>query len=113
MDISEVSTVEPTTVSEESEFTEVADSESGGEMERTDRSGRPEEHPSRDDNRSSPSGRAKENSSAENTVSHVVRHARAILNKLTPERFEVLSGQMQALPLTTPEHLIAVVREIF
>lgn len=41
------------------------------------------------------------------------RHARAILNKLTTERFERLYDQLMALPLDTPEQLSALVAEIF
>jgi len=43
----------------------------------------------------------------------VGRTARALLNKLTDERFEKLCEKVVALPLETPEHLAVVVSEIF
>ena len=39
--------------------------------------------------------------------------ARALLNKLTHERFEALCRQILGLPLSTTEHLIALAAEIF
>jgi hypothetical protein len=41
------------------------------------------------------------------------RAARALLNKLTIDRFEVLCAQVLALPLETEDHLSALVEEIF
>jgi len=38
---------------------------------------------------------------------------RSLLNKLTEEKFESLSKQILALPLSTPEHLAVVAAEIF
>lgn len=43
----------------------------------------------------------------------VARRSRAILNKLTTDRFERLYLQLMALPLQTPEHLSALVAQIF
>lgn len=44
---------------------------------------------------------------------HITRMTRALLNKLTEERFESLCSQILALPLSTPEQLAVVVKEIF
>merc|ERR1711971_715923 len=41
------------------------------------------------------------------------RTVRALLNKLTEERFESLCGQILALPVSTPEQLATVAVEIF
>lgn len=41
------------------------------------------------------------------------RMTRALLNKLTEQRFESLCGQILALPVSTPEELAVVVAEIF
>jgi len=43
----------------------------------------------------------------------IARMARALLNKLTHDRFESLSGQILALPFTTSEQLAVLVGEIF
>lgn len=43
----------------------------------------------------------------------IARMTRALLNKLTEQRFESLCSQILALPLATPEQLAAVVAEIF
>lgn len=43
----------------------------------------------------------------------IARRARALLNKLTKERFESLCEQVLSLPLSTPEQLAAVAHEIF
>jgi hypothetical protein len=43
----------------------------------------------------------------------IARAARALLNKLTEERFETLCTQLLALPVSTAEHLSVVVAEIF
>lgn len=43
----------------------------------------------------------------------ITRMTRALLNKLTEERFESLCTQILALPLSTPEQLALVVKEIF
>lgn len=43
----------------------------------------------------------------------VAGKARSLLNKLTEERFESLCSQVIALPLSTPEHLTALVTEVF
>jgi len=47
------------------------------------------------------------------TTADVTRSARALLNKLTEERFESLSRQLLALPLATAEHLETLAEEIF
>lgn len=41
------------------------------------------------------------------------RKARALLNKLTHDRFESLCTQILALPISTPEHLASLAAEIF
>jgi len=43
----------------------------------------------------------------------ITRKARALLNKLTHDRFESLCSQILALPLSTPEQLAALAAEIF
>jgi len=43
----------------------------------------------------------------------IARMARSLLNKLTEERFESLVAKILALPFSTPEHLEAVVAEVF
>lgn len=43
----------------------------------------------------------------------ITRMTRALLNKLTEERFESLCSQVLALPLSTPEQLALLVKEIF
>jgi len=43
----------------------------------------------------------------------IARKARALLNKLTHDRFEPLCTQILALPLSTPEHLASLAAEIF
>lgn len=43
----------------------------------------------------------------------LTRMTRAILNKLTEERFESLCSQVLALPVSTPEQLAVLVKEIF
>jgi len=47
------------------------------------------------------------------TTEDIARMARALLNKLTEERFESLCSQILALPLSTTEQLAVVVAEIF
>lgn len=47
------------------------------------------------------------------TTADVTRSSRALLNKLTEERFESLSTQLLALPLATAAHLEALALEIF
>lgn len=47
------------------------------------------------------------------SASDIGRMARAVLNKLTEERFELLATQMLALPLTKAEQLDAVAAELF
>jgi len=47
------------------------------------------------------------------SAADIARMSRAILNKLTHERFESLCGKILTLPLSTPEHLAALVKEIF
>lgn len=47
------------------------------------------------------------------TKSDIARLTRGLLNKLTAERFESLSKQILALPLSTPDHLAVVVKEVF
>lgn len=54
-----------------------------------------------------PSGRI------EVSTADTARMARALLNKLTQDRFESLACQILALPLSTPEQLVAVAAEIF
>mmetsp|Transcript_113110 Transcript_113110/g.196155 ORF Transcript_113110/g.196155 Transcript_113110/m.196155 type:complete len:643 (+) Transcript_113110:110-2038(+) len=51
--------------------------------------------------------------SGEVLPAEIARRARALLNKLTEERFESLCGQVLSLPLSTPEQLAAVASEIF
>jgi len=51
-------------------------------------------------------------SKAASTI-EIARTARALLNKLTHERFEALCGQILELPLSTSEHLTALAAEIF
>lgn len=51
--------------------------------------------------------------SNELSPAEVTRKARALLNKLTHERFESLCSQILALPLSTPEQLAALAAEIF
>lgn len=47
------------------------------------------------------------------TAKDIERLTRGLLNKLTAERFESLSKQILALPLSTPEHLAVLAAEIF
>lgn len=47
------------------------------------------------------------------STADTARMARALLNKLTQDRFESLVCQILALPLSTPEQLVAVAAEIF
>jgi len=49
----------------------------------------------------------------QNTSLDIARMTRALLNKLTEQRFESLCSQILALELSTPEQLAAVVAEIF
>jgi len=49
----------------------------------------------------------------EGSVADVGRSARALLNKLTEERFESLCNQLLALPLSTSEQLETLAAEIF
>jgi translation initiation factor 4G len=46
-------------------------------------------------------------------TAEIARMARALLNKLTRERFESLCGQILALPFSTPEQLAVLAAEIF
>jgi len=47
------------------------------------------------------------------SAEEIGRKAKSLLNKLTQEKFETLCQQILALPISTPEHLAAVVAEIF
>jgi len=47
------------------------------------------------------------------STAEIARMTRAILNKLTHERFEALWGQILELPLASSEHLTALAAEIF
>jgi len=47
------------------------------------------------------------------TAKDIERLIRGLLNKLTAERFDSLSKQILALPLSTPDHLAVVAAEIF
>jgi len=51
--------------------------------------------------------------SDELSPAEITRKARALLNKLTHDRFESLCSQILALPLSTPEQLAALAAEIF
>jgi hypothetical protein len=56
---------------------------------------------------------AKLGAPSETPPAEVARMARSLLNKLTEEKFEPISGQIFALPLHTKEQLAAVTAEIF
>lgn len=47
------------------------------------------------------------------SAGEIGRQAKSLLNKLTQEKFETLCQKILALPMSTPEHLAAVVAEIF
>lgn len=47
------------------------------------------------------------------TIAEVVKKTRAILNKLTPEKFETLIGQVQELQIDSTEKLSAVIDLVF
>jgi len=55
----------------------------------------------------------KAGASKEVSTAEIARTARALLNKLTHERFEALCGQILELPLSSSEHLTALAAEIF
>lgn len=55
----------------------------------------------------------KEGLSEDISADEIGRKARSLLNKLTQEKFETLCQQILALPICTPDHLAAVVAEVF
>lgn len=117
MDFSEASTAEgePASKSDEAESTDAATD--GEELHESIEGSFPVPRAQPECYRSPPSlarqGRTSMHVLAEDALIQVVRQTRAILNKLTSERFEALCDQMQALPLCSPAHLVAVVQEVF